>query len=100
MADDGLKERGGDLEGESEDADLGEVEMEGAFEDGVDRRQEGLHHVVEEMTEAGGGEYAQQGLRRGGCGGWGGYGGCLTHGLRVACSGRHAVIDFSYEAGW
>ncbi len=84
VADEGLEERGGDLVGEGEEADLGEVQMEGAFEDGVDGGQERLHHVVEEVAEAGGGEDTDEcsGLRRGGgrlsFEGW-----CLAHGLRV-----------------
>ena len=31
VADEGLEERGGDLVGEGEEADLGEIEMEGGF---------------------------------------------------------------------
>src|SRR5437870_11279520 len=49
VSDDWLKEGRCDLEGEGDEADLGEVEMEGCFEDGVDRGEERLHHVVEHM---------------------------------------------------
>ncbi len=68
VADEGLEERGGDLVGEGDEADLGEVEVEGCLEDGIDGGQQRLHHVVEEMTEADGGEDAEEGLGFGGGG--------------------------------
>ena len=93
MADEGLEERGGDLVGEGEEADLGEVEVEGGFEDGIDGGQERLHHVVEEVAEAGGGEDAEEcaGLGGGsGCDGFEGW--CLAHGLRVTLGCTHAYL--------
>ena len=47
-----LEQRGGDIEGERDDADLGEIEREGILQHRVDRRQQRLDHVVEEMGEA------------------------------------------------
>ncbi len=40
VADDGLQERGDDLVGEGDETDLGEAEMEGDLEDGVDRGEQ------------------------------------------------------------
>ena len=68
VSDDRLKEGRGDLEGEGDEADLGEVEMEGCFEDGVDRGEERLHHVVEDVAEADGRQDAEHGFLFG-CGG-------------------------------
>jgi hypothetical protein len=62
VSDDRLQEGRGDLEGESDEADLSEVEMEGRFEDGVDGGQQRLHHIVKHVTEADRGEYAEHGL--------------------------------------
>ena len=50
-ADQGLEQRGGDLEGRGDHADLAEVEVVGSLEDRVDGGYDGLHHVVEEMAE-------------------------------------------------
>jgi hypothetical protein len=61
LADDGLEEGGDDLVGESEEAEVGEVEVKLALEDRVDRREQRLHHVVEEVAEADGGEDAEEG---------------------------------------
>src|SRR5215471_514563 len=63
LADDGLQERGYDLVGESEETEVGEVEVEAALEDGVDGGQQRLHHVVEEVAEADGDQYAKEALR-------------------------------------
>ena len=54
-ADEGLEQRGGDLEGRRDHADLAEVEVIRSLEDGVDGGNDGLHHVVEKMAEGDGG---------------------------------------------
>jgi hypothetical protein len=51
-ADDGLQQRGGELEGQRDEADLAEVEAVGVLDQRIDRRQQRLHHVVEQMREA------------------------------------------------
>jgi hypothetical protein len=59
-ADDGLKERGGDLIGESDEADLGKVKLERGFQNRVDGGQQRLHHVVDEVANADGGEDTEE----------------------------------------
>ena len=101
IADDRLKERRGDLIGEGDVADLSEVQMKGAFEDRIDRRQERLHHVVEEMAEAGCGEHTDErsGLRSG-CRCLDGDGRGLAHVSRVArLMGRWSIRDESFSGG-
>ena len=61
-ADQRLQQRGGDLEGEGDQADLAEIERVVLLEDRVDGRQQRLDHVVEQMGEADGEE---DGERRG-----------------------------------
>ena len=51
-ADDGLQQRGGELKRQRDQADLAEVEAVGVLDDGIDRRQQRLHHVVQQMREA------------------------------------------------
>ena len=51
-ADDRLQQRGGELERQRDQADLAEVEAVGVLDDGIDGRQQRLHHVVEQMREA------------------------------------------------
>ena len=53
-ADERLQQRSRDLEREGDQADLAEVQREGGFQDRIERRDERLHHVVEEMAEADG----------------------------------------------
>ena len=48
----GLQEGGGQLEGERDEADLREAEPEGRFQDWVDRRNQRLDHVVEQVRKA------------------------------------------------
>jgi hypothetical protein len=62
VSDDWLKEGRCNLEGEGDEADLGEVEMERCFEDGIDRRQQRLHHVVEHVAEADSREHTKHGF--------------------------------------
>ena len=52
MANRRLQQRGGDLIDQGDDADLGEAEMKIGLERRIDGRQQGLHHVVQQMTEA------------------------------------------------
>ena len=59
--DQGLEERGRDLEGCGDHADLAEIQVVRSFEDRVDGGDDGLHHVVEEMAEGDGGEDAEGG---------------------------------------
>jgi hypothetical protein len=47
-----LEQRRRELEGESDEADLGEIEVIVGLERRVDRRQQRLHHVVEQVGEA------------------------------------------------
>ena len=58
-ADYGLKQRGRELVGEPNQADLREVEVVGGFEDGVDSRQQRLHHVIEAMAQTDRAEYGE-----------------------------------------
>jgi hypothetical protein len=67
-ADDRLEQRGGALEDEGEQADLPELQGEILGEDRIDRRQQRLHDVVEQMAEADG-EDDGVGRRAGGGGG-------------------------------
>jgi len=60
VADKWLQQRGGDLEGQGNQADLAEIQMKRGFQDRVDGGQQRLDHVVEEMAEADGGEDANQ----------------------------------------
>src|SRR5579872_2541939 len=47
-----LQQRSRDLIGQRQQPDLAEGEVEAALEDWIDRRQQRLHHVVEQVTEA------------------------------------------------
>ena len=59
--DQGLEERGRDLEGCGDHADLTEIEMIRGLEDRIHGGHDGLHHVVEEVAEADSGEDAEGG---------------------------------------
>ena len=50
-ADDRLQQRGGDLEGQREKADLLEIEAIILLEHRIDGRKQRLHHVIEKMAE-------------------------------------------------
>ena len=95
-ADDRLEQRGGDVEGERDDADLGEVEGEGILQHRVDRRQQRLDHVVEEVGEADRDERGDGG--RLGWAGKFGAAGSVVHGreglsVEIAdCGGRDAGL--------
>ena len=52
--DQGLEQRGGALEGQRQKPDLAEIQMEAALEDRVDRRQQRLHQVVQQVGDADG----------------------------------------------
>jgi hypothetical protein len=61
-----LQHRGGELKRECQNADLSEVETVITLQHRIDRRQQRLHHVVQQMTDADG---RQDGKRRfRGCG--------------------------------
>jgi hypothetical protein len=51
-ADPGLQQRGGDLEGQGDHADLGEAQVVVGLEHGVDRRQHRLDQVVDQVRQA------------------------------------------------
>jgi hypothetical protein len=51
------------LAGERDQADLSEIEMERAFQQWIDRRNQRLHHVVQEMAEADGRQNAKGRIR-------------------------------------
>jgi hypothetical protein len=61
VADDRLQQRRGDLVRERDESDMSEVEREGRLEDWVDRRQQRLHHVVQEVTDAERAEHRKHG---------------------------------------
>ena len=52
QADHGLQHRGRALEGQGDQTDLTEGQAVGVLEDGIERRHQRLHHVVEQMAEA------------------------------------------------
>ena len=62
--DHGLQQRGRHLEREGQEADLAESEPVVGFQDRINRRQQRLHHVVQQMAEADRGEDGER--RRGG----------------------------------
>jgi hypothetical protein len=51
-ADDGLQRGGRQLERQRDQPDLAEVEAVGLLDEGINCRQQRLHHVVEEVREA------------------------------------------------
>ena len=51
-AHDRLEERGGELVREGDESYLGEVQVETAFDEGIDRGDDGLHGIVEKMRDA------------------------------------------------
>ena len=53
VADEGLQQRRRDLIGQRDHPDLAEVEMKGLFEYGINRRDQRLHHVVQEVAKGG-----------------------------------------------
>ena len=59
-----LQQRGGELEREGDQADLGEIQRERGLEHRIHRRQQRLHHVVEQVAEADG----EQDRKSGGAG--------------------------------
>src|SRR5258705_11115678 len=61
-ADEGLEQRTGELQHEGDEADLREIELEVLLEYGIDRRNQRLHHVVEQMAEAERDEYLEGGV--------------------------------------
>jgi hypothetical protein len=67
QADPGLQQRRGALEGQGDQADLGEAERELLLEQRVDRRQDGLHAIVEQVHEGD----REQDLQHGAAGGAG-----------------------------
>ena len=64
-----LEQRRRELEGEGDEADLREIQREVGLEHRVHRRQQRLHHVVEQMAEADGEQDGERG-----------------HGLKRLCS--------------
>lgn len=61
-ADEGLEEGGEDLVGHGDEADLAEIEVEGALENRVHGGEQRLHHVVEHVADADGAEDSEEGL--------------------------------------
>ena len=56
-----LQQRGGHLRSEGDEPDLPEIQMVGVFKDWIDRRDQGLQDVVDEMRYAHRGENAERG---------------------------------------
>ena len=85
-----LKERGGELEDEGDEADLEEAQREALTEDRIERRGERLHHVVEHMRGAERDENAERRRLHGAGGRRGGVSICRRscHGL---VPGRRAI---------
>ncbi len=83
-----LQQRGGELIGKGDQTDLGEIQVEIGLEQRIDRQNQRLDHVVEEMRKADRSEDAKAGLlrrgvvSRGECSGGGGG----THGLDLCGS--------------
>src|SRR5579872_2557850 len=59
----GLQKGSGELIGERDEPYLREIEMKGLLEQGIDRGQEGGHHVVQEMANADDRQNLEDGLR-------------------------------------
>ena len=55
-----LQQRRGELGRECDEPDLPEIEAVGSFENGIDRRNQGLEDVIEEVEEADRGEDAKR----------------------------------------
>ena len=53
VADERLQQRRGDLIGQRDHPDLPEVEMEGSLQQRINRRDQRLNHVVQEVAEGG-----------------------------------------------
>ena len=64
-ADKRLEDRSRELECQLDQANLGKGQAKRAFQDRVDRRQQGLQQVVQQMRYADGGEYQRHRPRRG-----------------------------------
>jgi hypothetical protein len=62
QADNGLQQRAGQLQDERNEPNLCEIELEVLLEDWIDGRNQRLHHVVEQMTEAEGREDFEGGI--------------------------------------
>ncbi|MNS46632.1 hypothetical protein D3C72_791360 [compost metagenome] len=78
-----LQQRSGELEGQGDQANLGESQAVSGLEHRVDRRQHSLNQVVDQMREGTGADHAHHqraGLTGHRCGGGGGSGGADGHG--------------------
>jgi hypothetical protein len=64
--DDRLQQGGRELEDQSDEADLPEIEIEGGFQNGVDGGDQRLHEIVHQMREADGQKHAERKPLRGG----------------------------------
>ena len=64
-ADHGLQQRRRELIGQRDEADLREVELKRVLQHRIDRGQQRLHHVVQQMADAEGPEDSKGGLSRG-----------------------------------
>ena len=51
MTDEWLQQRGSDLIRQSQQPDLAEIQVERGFQDRVDRGQQRLNHVVQQMAQ-------------------------------------------------
>jgi len=76
VSEDGLQQRGGDLEGQRDEADVREVQVVRLFDERVHGRDHRLDEVVEQVRPAQGDQDRQQrpgrGIGEGGCHGRGG----------------------------
>lgn len=64
---DGLEERGGELVREGDETYLGEAQVKAFLDEGIDRRDDGLHGIVEQVREADRNQYRED-SRPGGAG--------------------------------
>jgi hypothetical protein len=60
--DDGLQQGSGHLIRECDQAQLPEIQMERVLQNGIDGRDQRLHHVVKKMAEADRGQNSEDGL--------------------------------------
>ena len=72
----GLQHAGDQLIGKGDQADLAEIEMKRAFENGIDGGDQRLGHVVQQMAEADRGQNSKN---------------CSSRGLRAGFGGESAL---------
>ena len=93
-ADHGLEQRRGQLKRQRDQADLAEVEAVGVLDDGIDGRQQRLHHVVQQMREAERENDRRSGFRGRAEAAWG-FGRALTSASNFLEGLRHSAASFT-----